>query len=80
MPLPTWTTLDCINGLACTNWKRRTVLALDGAPAECIKHLLRLLHHTQWVCDLGWGFLTEKTFLNVFYHRIDTSGPFPFPR
>ena len=55
MPQPTWTTPARINGLPCTNWKRRTGVTLDGTLAECIERWLSLPDHTKRDCDLGWG-------------------------
>src|SRR4051812_6083893 len=52
---PAWDTAARIDGLPCTNWKKRTGVTLEGTLDECITRWLDLAGHQQSNCTLGWG-------------------------
>ena len=55
MSKPTWDTPARLDGLPCTNWKRREGVTLDGSMADCISRWLNLADHDKRNCTLGWG-------------------------
>jgi hypothetical protein len=50
-----WDTPARLDGLPCTNWKRRTGVTLDGCLADCVTRWLSLADHHKRDCTLGWG-------------------------
>src|SRR5690348_17471299 len=44
-----------LDGLLCTNWKRRVGVTLDGTMADCVARWLSLADHAKRDCTLGWG-------------------------
>ena len=52
---PDWNTPARLDGLPCTNWKKRTGVTMDGTLAECVARWLSLQGYQQPDCSLGWG-------------------------
>jgi len=52
---PAWDTPARIDGLPCTNWKRRTGVTLDGTVADCVIRWLSLADHDKRNCSMRWG-------------------------
>lgn len=52
---PTWNTPARLNGLPCTNWKKRTGVTMNGTLDACITRWLDLAGYQQANCTLGWG-------------------------
>ena len=55
MSKPYWDTPARLDGLPCTNWKRREGVTMDGSMADCIARWLDLADHHKRNCTLGWG-------------------------
>lgn len=52
---PAWDTPARMDGLPCTNWKKRTGVTLSGTMADCIARWIALPSHQQQNCSIGWG-------------------------
>lgn len=52
---PTWDTPAHMDGLPCSNWKRRTGVTLNGTVADCVERWLSLADHDKRNCSMGWG-------------------------
>jgi hypothetical protein len=52
---PSWETAARIDGLPCTNWKKRTGVTISGTLAQCISRWIDLLGHQRQNCSFGWG-------------------------
>ena len=55
MQKPTCETPARLDGLPCTNWKRRAGVTMEGTRAECVARWLSLTDHDKRDCTLGWG-------------------------
>lgn len=52
---PTWDTPARIDGLPCTNWKRREGVTFAGTLGQCVSRWLDLVGYQQRDCLAGWG-------------------------
>ncbi len=55
MAEPAWDTPARLDGLPCTNWKRRTGVTMEGTVAQCATRWLSLADHDKQNCTMGWG-------------------------
>lgn len=52
---PAWDTPARLDGLPCTNWKKRAGVTLDGTLADCVARWVSLADQQKRNCTLGWG-------------------------
>ena len=62
MSEPSWDTPARLNGLPCTNWKKRTGVTASGTVGQMFERWLDLPDYQRRDCTLGWGPNAEGQF------------------